>query len=100
MTITQDRPSVSTMLAVDFPHQGEKITSPQYTVRLNAPDDVSRMDISIDQGDWKPCRKAAGYWWYDWSGYESGEHAIIARIQVDGKIVNCEPHEFQVKLPR
>lgn len=99
MATTKERPT-RTMLAVDFPRQGETITGPQYSVRLSAPDDAVRMDISIDQGEWQPCRRAEGYWWYDWSGYEDGEHEIIARVQVDGKRVTCEPHEFVVKLAR
>lgn len=36
---------------------------------------------------------------YDWSGYENGEHEIIARITAgDGKVVSCEPHEFFVQI--
>lgn len=99
MAVTKERPSARTMLAVDFPRQGERITTPQYTLRLSAPEDVAGMDISIDQGDWQPCRKSVGYWWYDWSGYENGEHEIVARVQTgNGKDISCEPHEFFVQL--
>lgn len=100
MAVTVEKPSVRTMLAVDFPRQGERIASREYTLRVSAPEDIKRMDVSIDQGDWLPCRKSAGYWWYDWSGYDSGEHEILARIETsDGKFVSCEPHEFLVQLP-
>lgn len=101
MVVTRKNPSVRTMLAVDFPRQGERVSSAQYTLRVSAPDDIKSMDVSIDQGDWQPCRKSVGYWWRDWSGYDSGEHEIVARIETsDGKFVSCEPHEFFVELPK
>lgn len=100
MTTTKQRPSARTMLAVDFPRQGETVTSPHYAVRLSAPEDAAQVEISVDQGDWIPCRKAAGYWWHDWSGYGEGEHEVVARIQVAGKLVSSEPHGFRVELPR
>lgn len=99
MARTQHTPQARTMLAVDYPRQGESIEVPFYSIRLSAPEDAAAMEIAIDQGDWRACRKAAGYWWYDWSGYESGEHEIVARLRIDGRIVTCEPHEFFVRLP-
>ena len=43
-------------VAVDYPQQGEKITAPCYTFRVGAAGDPERVEISIDQGPWQPCR--------------------------------------------
>jgi len=84
--------------AVDFPGQDETIVSPQYTVRVSAPEAADRIDVSIDQGSWLACRKAEGYWWYDWSGYDDGEHELIARTPgKNGRWLMSTPNEFMVK---
>lgn len=91
--------AVRTQLSVDFPRQYEKITSANYTFRVSAPDDVQKVEVSIDQKDWRLCRKSAGYYWADWSGYENGEHEITARlVTATGRVVSAEPHEFFVQL--
>ena len=83
-------------LSVDFPRQDEAVTS-SYTIRSPRLD-CKAVEISIDQA-WRPCRKGGEHWWYDWAGYESGEHEIIARLETpEGRRVACEPHEFFVRL--
>lgn len=87
------------MLAVNYPRQNEVITSWQYTVRVFAPTGAKRVGISIDQGPWKSCRPAVGFWWYDWSGYANGEHEIVtSMVAPDDQRIICEPHEFFVDL--
>jgi hypothetical protein len=66
---------------IEYPHEEETVVSPTYTVRVAAPASVEALDVSIDQGSWRACRKDVGYWWYDWSGYADGEHDVIARIR-------------------
>jgi hypothetical protein len=95
------KPSVRTQLSVDYPRQGEKIPGSCYTFRINAPEDVQNVEVAVDQGDWRPCRQSAGYWWCDWSGYENGEHEITARlVTAEGRPVSSEPHEFFVQLEK
>lgn len=87
------------MLAVEFPRQGERITSSDYTIRVFAPATAQKVGISIDQGPWMSCRSAVGYWWYDWSGFEKGEHQVVVSMTTpDGNRVISEPHEFEVEL--
>ncbi|MBI4376969.1 MAG: hypothetical protein HY549_11030 [Elusimicrobia bacterium] len=89
----------ATQLSVDYPQQGERVISPQYTLRLSAPEGAKNVEVSIDQGDWRCCRQADGHWWYDWSGYDNGEHEIVARIETqEGGKISSEPHEFFVQL--
>lgn len=97
----KQKPSARTQLSVDFPRQGEKISSADYTFRISAPGDVQKIEVCVDQGGWQPCRNSAGYWWYDWSDYEEGEHEITARLATaDGKTASGEPHEFFVQLEK
>ncbi|MFI5363441.1 MAG: hypothetical protein ACHQ49_15855 [Elusimicrobiota bacterium] len=93
--------SVRTQLSVDFPRQGETIASDAYTFRISAPGDVQKVEVAIDQAEWRPCRQSAGYWWSDWSGYENGEHEITARlVTAEGRAISAEPHEFFVRLEK
>ena len=86
--------------AVDFPAQNEAIVSAQYTFRVSAPEAAESVDVSINQGPWLACRKAEGFWWYDWSGYDNGEHELIARTPgKNGRFLMSTPVEFLVKLP-
>ena len=100
MAITMRRKHANKLLlAVEYPRQNEKITSSTYTVRVFAPEGAKRVGISIDQGPWKSCRPAVGYWWHDWAGYENGEHQIVVYMETSGGIrVIAEPHEFFVDL--
>ncbi len=82
---------------IEYPQQGETIVSPSYTFRVGAPAGAEGVDVSIDQGPWLACRNAAGYWWFDWSAIEDGEHEIIARTRgPKGRWLMSTPHEFMV----
>jgi len=74
-------------VAIDYPKKGEIITSPNYTIRIGA-SAGNTVEVSIDAGDWKTCRLAEGYWWYDWANYSPGSHFIKARIRDnEGKVI-------------
>lgn len=83
---------------IDYPAQDEKIDSREYSLRISASEAGMNVDVSIDQGPWLPCRKASGHWWYDWSGYDAGEHEVIARTRAteSSRWVVSLPHEFFV----
>jgi hypothetical protein len=93
-------PAVSTGITVDYPQDRGIVTSHEYTFRLAA-GAASRVEISIDDNMWQPCRQADGYWWYDWAGYMSGKHQAVARIQPqnDGQKSTSETCRFRVELP-
>jgi len=91
--------AVASKPGVDYPLQGETITSRQYTYRIAAPETAESVDISINQGPWLACRNAAGYWWYDWAGYCNGKYEVIARIPgKNGRWTMTLPNEFSVLL--
>ena len=84
---------------VDSPRRHEKITSPNYTLRLSAPQGVQRVEISIDAVAWQYCRQAAGRWWYDWTGYGSGRHEVVARMLTrEGMFITSAPHTVVVEI--
>jgi hypothetical protein len=92
--------AVAAEITMDYPQEKERITSPEYTFRVAARA-ASRVEISIDGTDWQACRPASGYWWFDWSGYMSGEHQAVAKIQPqnDGQKSTSETCRFLVELP-
>lgn len=72
-------------VVVDHPQQNEVISGLHYAIRLGASDNGA-VELSIDGGDWQPCRQAAGYWWFDWGYFTAGSHALVARLRdAEGK---------------
>lgn len=89
------------VVAVDYPRHDETITSNDYTIRVVAMPGVRKVDVSIDDAAWEPCRPAGGSWYYDWTAYDSGEHEITARVLLsDGRSLATEHRFFTVELPR
>lgn len=85
---------------VDFPAPNEAIASAHYTFRLSAPEKAESVDVSVNQGPWLACRKAEGFWWYDWSGYGDGAHELIARTPgKGGRFLMSAPVEFKAQRP-
>lgn len=92
--VTQSRAAV----LVEYPVEDEKITGNSYTFRVAATPGAKAVELSIDKGDWRPCREAAGFWWYDWSGFQDGEHEATARTHVGDAIsVNSATRRFTVQ---
>jgi hypothetical protein len=84
---------------IEYPQDGETIVSREYTLRIAGPASGESMDISIDQGPWLACRKGAGSWWYDWSGYADGDHEIIARTRgANGRWRMSAPRELIIAI--
>lgn len=70
-------------IVVDYPRSGERVVSREYSFRIAARDQ-GLVEISIDDGAWRACRPAAGYWWNDWSDYRDGLHVAVARLRLPG----------------
>ena len=83
---------------VTCPHEDETISPQSYTIQVATADPAAGVDVSIDQGDWRPCREALGLWWFDWAGYDPGEHEVTARLRAqDGRKTSSEPRIFFVR---
>jgi hypothetical protein len=84
---------------IDYPQEEETITSPHYTFRVKAPLNAEKVEVCIDGAPWHLCRYSSGFWWYDWAGYSSGEHEIVARIlPFDNRNYTLRTRRFTVDL--
>lgn len=87
-----------TEVTIDHPKNGEKFQPHHYAVRIGLTDNEGGrpVEISIDNGEWKPCRLTSGYYWYDWHSIPQGKHKLVAQVKLtSGKykksnIVYCE----------
>ncbi len=92
--------AVKKKISIDYPRQHERITSGWYTIRVSAVlGEAERVLVSIDDAPFQPCRFAAGYWWFDWDGYRSHHHRLIAKIvSPEGEVVSEAARRFVVAL--
>lgn len=95
----QETAAAAPPVTIDYPREGDSLTWPVYTFRI-ASTAAGSVELSIDQNEWKPCRQAGGYWWYDWAGYQPGAHRAVARIrpQNGGKRYISHAVSFEVDL--
>lgn len=82
---------------VECPREGEVVAQPAYAFHIAATPGILGVEVSIDQGRWVICREALGLWWYDWSGFDKGDHEVVARARIsDGISTNSSPRRFTV----
>lgn len=87
------------VVAIEYPRQNETITSNSYTIHIAAMPGVKKVEVSIDDSVWQPCRQSGSSFFYDWFGYAAGEHEIVARIQMsDGHYHTFERRSVAVEL--
>jgi hypothetical protein len=78
-------------VTVDYPQEGEKVKHGHYAVRVSA-NDATEVEISVDRGDWRPCRTSNGYWWGDMWPQAHEIHEIRARARTgEGDWTESEP---------
>lgn len=83
-------------IQIDYPMEGEMIAGYTYTFRISA-SPTEKVEISIDNQEWSPCRLSVGYWWYDWCRFSAGAHFLRARIPSKGKRdLKSKPRQFSV----
>lgn len=84
-------------MRVEYPAEGEVLASPCYTFRIGSIPEANNVEVSIDQGEWRPCRESLGLWWYDWADYAQGEHTLAARSRMgDGISATSNLRRFKV----
>ena len=97
-TDSHTRVSMNTVI-IDYPQEDEVITSQHYTFRMSAAISAVKVDVSIDGGNWQPCRKSQDHWWFDWENYKSKNYAMHARLHsIDGGKHFSSLRRFVVKL--
>jgi hypothetical protein len=84
------------MVTVDYPQEGEVVSSPNYSIRISAPQDAKNVELCINQSPWLPCRQAGGYWWFDCTDISSKPYQVRARMRShDGKVKLTMLRRFQ-----
>jgi hypothetical protein len=77
-TLNLDMKPASNRSTIDYPGEGELVREGIYAVRISAEPEME-VEISINNGEWRPCRESIGYWWFDWRPAEAGPCLLIAR---------------------
>lgn len=91
--------TVDAHVLMDYPKDGEVITSRDYTLRFSASDETRTVEVSIDGGPFQACRQASGHFWFDWSNYMSGRHEIVVRARLsDGQLEKAPVRRLRVEL--
>lgn len=89
----------TTAITLDYPQEGEVVTSAQYTFRISARAGLKQVEVSINGASWQPCRATSGFWWFDWKGYQPGTQLVLARATSDtGEKVLSRRRQFTVKF--
>ena len=87
------------VVAIEYPRRNETITSNSYTFHIVAMPGAKKVEVSINDSVWEPCRKSGDSFWYDWFGYAPGEHELVARVQLnDGRYHTSERRFITVEL--
>jgi hypothetical protein len=86
------------VLVIDYPQEGEIVTSASYTFRVTA-HRPRAVEVSLDGKTWRAARECVGHWWYDWTGSQSGPCTLVARMtDASGKTVKTKPRQFTVLI--
>ena len=73
-------------VSIDYPREGDVFKQGSYGIRISASKGYTP-EVAIDGHEWKPCRPAVGFWWFDWSRYPVGSHTIEARLRDGQKLL-------------
>jgi len=74
-------------ITIDFPVESEIIKGHHYAIRIGASKN-GYVELSFNEGEWHPCRFAAGYWWFDWLYFTPGKYTLSARlVDQSGKVL-------------
>jgi hypothetical protein len=91
-----NKSSTSLSVAIDFPREGEQILSNHYAVRIST-EAQGVIEVSINNGDWKQCRRAVGFGWFDWNPVKGGDYTLTARVlSSNGKQISSSPVKCRV----
>lgn len=94
----EEKIKTSKDICIDYPLNNDTVFCGHYCFRLGSLRDVPYMRISINGGPWQDCRRANGYWWFDWWNFQTGVFTAEACSEVDGKPVKTAKRKFKVTL--
>lgn len=94
----EEKVKTSKDICIDYPMNNDTVFCGHYCFRLGSLRDVPYMRISINGGPWQECRRANGYWWFDWWNFQTGSFTAEACSEIDGKTVKTAKRKFKVTL--
>lgn len=65
-----------------YPGEGEAIEASRCRFLIEAPERA--VEIALDGGGWRTCRRGDGLWWFDGAGLEPGRHQALIRCPEGG----------------
>lgn len=71
---------VAPEISVEHPRIGQRSYFPESEYQV-LDSSIEGLEISIDDGAWRPCRRGDGYWSYDWTDYQLGRSQAVVRIR-------------------
>lgn len=71
---------VAPEITVEHPQIGQRSYFPESEYQV-LDSSIEGLEISIDDGVWRPCRRGDGCWSYEWSGYQAGRRQAVVRIR-------------------
>ena len=81
----------ATKVSIKYPQKDEVIASKRYAFKISTSIRVDKVMISLDDGEWRLCREAGGYWWFDWEGYVSRTYLLQAVAQTNDGAQHLSP---------
>ena len=73
---------------IDYPQASETVARGHYAIRISGCE--GECHVSIDEGDWQPCRSAEGFCWFDWNPTQTGRHRLSARTRSGNKWLKAQ----------
>lgn len=62
-----------------YPSEGEEVDAPRFRFLIEAPE--RPVEIAIDGGGWRSCRRSDGLWWFEQGGLQPGRHQALIRCR-------------------
>jgi hypothetical protein len=83
-------------ILIDYPMEGEQVHEGSYAIRIST-EPNAEVEISINNGEWQPCRESLGYWWFDWQPLVGARCKLVARSRVGkGRWKKSAPRSCQI----
>lgn len=97
-TKSTTKTSAKNGLYIDYPKNNDTVYCGHYCFRIGTVGNSEWVKVSVNGGPWIDCRRANGYWWYDWWNFQTGSFIAEALAIVDGKEVKSTKRKFKVTL--
>lgn len=71
---------VAPEISVEHPLIGQRSYFPESEYQV-LDSSIEGLEICIDEGEWRPCKRGGGCWSYEWTGYQAGRRQAVVRVR-------------------